>query len=307
MSEKTDRAEALKGHAAMLGFAMAISGSFSLGKPAAPHLDPAALNAVRFVLAGCLMAPFAIPMIRRRHLDGAWRYLALGGIFACYFFLMFVALRLTDPVSTAAVFTLTPMMSAVFGWFLLRQVTTPRIALSLLIAGLGAIWVIFRADIDRILGFDVGAGELIFLVGCAAHAFYTPLIRRLSRGEPVLVFSFGTIVAGALLLSAVGAPAMLATDWAALPAIVWIAIVYLAVFATCGSFLFVQFATLRLPSSKVMAYGYLVPSFVILWEGLSGNGWVQPMVLLGAGATVLGLLILLAPDDADAAGAPARQ
>jgi drug/metabolite transporter (DMT)-like permease len=220
----------------------------------------------------------------------------MGGIFAVYFFLMFVALRLTDPISTAAVFTLTPLMSAVFGWFLLRQVTTPRIAVSLVIAGAGAIWVIFRADVGRILSFDIGRGEIIFLFGCAAHAFYTPLVRRLSRGEPVVVFTFGTIVSGAVLLGLAGAPAIMATDWAALPDIVWITIAYLAVFATAGSFLMVQYATLRLPSSKVMAYGYLVPSFVIVWEGLSGHGWVSAPVLLGAAATVAGLLILLGPD-----------
>jgi len=109
--------------------------------------------------------------------------------------------------------------------------------------------VIFRADIGRILAFDLGTGEIVFLVGCAFHAFYTPLVRRLNRGEPVLVFTFCTIVAGAALLGLTGAPAMLATDWAALPGIVWITIAYLAVLATVLSFLFVQYATLRLPSS----------------------------------------------------------
>jgi drug/metabolite transporter (DMT)-like permease len=282
----------------MFAFAVAISGSFSLGKLAAPHLDPAALNALRFALAGIVIAPFALPRIRRVHLAAPWRYPLMGGVFSVYFYLMFEALRLTDPVSTAAVFTLTPLMSAVFGWFLLRQVTTPRIALSLLIAGIGAIWVIFRADVDRILGFDLGLGEIVFLFGCAAHAFYTPLVRRLSRGEPVLVFTFGTIVCGAVLLGLAGIRPILATDWAALPNIVWITIAYLVVFATAGSFLFVQFATLRLPASKVMAYGYLVPTFVIVWEGLAGHGWVSASVLLGAGATVLGLLILLGPDHA---------
>ena len=301
MTDRQHRIEALKGHAAMFAFAMAISGSFSLGKLAAPHLDPAALNAVRFALAACLLAPFALRRLKREHLRAAWRYPVLGGIFAVYFYLMFVALRLTDPVSTAAVFTLTPLMSAVFGWFLLRQATTPRIAVSLAIAGAGAIWVIFRADPGRILAFDIGPGEVVFLFGCAAHAFYTPLIRRLNRGEPVVVFTFGTIVAGAVLLGLAGAPAMLATDWAALPDIVWITIVYLAVVATAGSFLMVQYATLRLPSSKVMAYGYLVPGFVILWEGASGHGWVSAPVLLGAAATVLGLLILLGRDPASSA------
>jgi drug/metabolite transporter (DMT)-like permease len=296
LTEHEHRTEALKGHAAMLAFAVAISGSFTLGKQAAPHLDPAALNAIRFALAGCLLAPLALRRLRPLHLRAPWRYPLMGGIFAVYFFLMFVALRLTDPISTAAVFTLTPLMSAVFGWFLLRQVTTPRIAVSLVIAGAGAIWVIFRADVGRILSFDIGRGEIIFLFGCAAHAFYTPLVRRLSRGEPVVVFTFGTIVSGAVLLGLAGAPAIMATDWAALPDIVWITIAYLAVFATAGSFLMVQYATLRLPSSKVMAYGYLVPSFVIVWEGLSGHGWVSAPVLLGAAATVAGLMILLGPD-----------
>jgi len=296
LSRDHHRAEALKGHAAMFAFAVAISGSFSLGKLAAPHLDPAALNAIRFLIAGFILAPVAVPRIRRAHLAAPWRYPLLGGVFSVYFFLMFVALRLTDPVSTAALFTLTPIMSAVFGWFLLGQVTTPRIALSLLVAGLGAIWVIFRADIGRILAFDVGAGELIFLAGCACHALYTPLVRRLNRGEPVTVFTWGTIVSGAMLLGIAGAPALVATDWAALPGIVWIAIAYLAVFATVGSFLMVQYATLRLPSSKVMAYGYLVPSFVILWEGFWGHGWVAPVVLLGVAATTLGLVILLGRD-----------
>jgi drug/metabolite transporter (DMT)-like permease len=298
LTDHEHRIEALKGHAAMFAFAVAISGSFSLGKLAAPHLDSAALNAIRFALAGCLLAPLALRRVKREHLRAAWRYPVLGGVFAIYFYLMFVALSLTDPVSTAAVFTLTPLMSAVFGWFLLRQVATPRIAISLLIAGAGAIWVIFRADVGRILAFDLGRGEIIFLFGCAAHAFYTPLVRRLNRGEPVVVFTFGTIVAGTVLLTLAGSKAILVTDWEEMPDIVWITIAYLAIFATAGSFLMVQYATLRLPSSKVMAYGYLVPSFVIVWEGVSGHGWVSASVLLGAAATVLGLLILLGPDQA---------
>ena len=42
-----------------------------------------------------------------------------------------------------------------------------------------------------------------------------------------------------------------------------------------------------------MAYGYLVPSFVILWEGLLGHGWVAAPVWLGVAATIGALLILL--------------
>jgi drug/metabolite transporter (DMT)-like permease len=289
----TARAEALRGHAAMLLFAALVSVSFTLGHMAAPFIAPEALTAARFLVGAVIIGALAAPRMRAAHLAAPWRYLAVGGLLAGYFVLMFQALRLTDPVSTGAVFTLTPIMSAVFGWLLMRQVTTPLMAVSLLLAGAGAIWVVFRADIGAMLGMRLGAGERIFFVGCAMHALYAPLGRWLHRGEPVLVYTFGGICGGLAVTLAWGARDVLATDWAALPAIAWAAVFYLAVFATATTFFLVQYATLRLPSAKVMAYGYLVPSFVILWEGLLGHGWVAPPVWLGVVATMAALLILL--------------
>ena len=58
-----------------------------------------------------------------------------------------------------------------------------------------------------------------------------------------------------------------------------------------------QFATLRLPSAKVMAYTYLTPSWVILWEIALGREAPQGMVLVGVGLSVVALLLLLKPED----------
>lgn len=287
------RGEALRGHAAMLAFAALVSVSFTLGHMAAPFIAPEALTAARFLVAAAIIGALAAPRMRRVHFAAPWRYVAVGGLLAGYFILMFTALRLTDPVSTGAVFTLTPIMSAAFGWLLMRQVTTPMMALSLVLAGAGAVWVIFRADIEAIIGLRLGPGERIFFVGCAMHALYAPLGRMLNRGEPVLVYTFGGICGGLAVTLAWGWRDVAITDWTALPAIAWAAVLYLAVFATATTFFLVQYAALRLPSAKVMAYGYLVPSFVILWEGLLGHGWVAPPVWLGVAATVAALLILL--------------
>jgi hypothetical protein len=57
-----------------------------------------------------------------------------------------------------------------------------------------------------------------------------------------------------------------------------------------------QFATLRLPSAKVMAYTYLVPSWVIIWEIALGNGAPGMLVLGGVGLTMLALWMLLRDD-----------
>lgn len=282
----------------MLAFSALVAGSFSLGAQAANEIAPAALNAARFWIAGAVIgaAMLATGGAPRRAAAAPWRYGVLGGLFAIYFVLMFEGLKTAPPVSAAAVFTLTPMTAGVAGYFLLRQITTPRMALALAVGGAGALWVIFRADMDALLAFEVGRGEVIYFFGCLSHAIYTPMVRKLNRGERPLVFTFGTLVAGALLLTVWGWRDLMATDWTGLPGIVWITLIYISLFASAATFVLLQFATLRLPSAKVMAYTYLTPSWVILWEVALGNGLPPAVVWAGVALTGLALMMLLRDD-----------
>ncbi|MFP4275461.1 MAG: DMT family transporter [Paracoccaceae bacterium] len=298
--------QARRGHLAMLLFSLLVAGSFSLGGMVANEIAPSALNAIRFFIAACVIGAVvaATGTFTRKALQAPWRYLLLGGLFAAYFVLMFEGLKTAHPVSAAAVFTLTPLMAAGFGWVLLRQVTTPRMAGALAIGAAGALWVIFRADWRALLQFQMGQGEIVYLWGCAAHALYTPMVRRLNRGEPAVVFTLGMLISGAVLLTAWGWQDIRATDWAALPPIVWITLFYLALFASAATFVLLQYATLRLPSAKVMAYTYLTPSWVLLWELALGNGAPPPLVLAGLVLTVVALAMLLKDEEA---AAPTRR
>lgn len=288
----------MQGHLAMLCFSALVAGSFSLGALVANDVDPAAFNALRFLLAALCVGLLAWQRgaVTRTSLKAPWRYAVLGGLFAVYFVLMFEGLKTAPPVSAAAMFTLVPLMVAGFAWVLLRQVLTPRMALALTIGGLGAFWVIFRADIEALLGFDLGRGEAIYFVGCISHALYTPMVRRLNRGESAVMFTFGTLVAGGTLLMIYAGAEIAATDWQAMPVMVWVTLVYTAVFATATTVVLLQYATLRLPSAKVMAYTYLVPSWVIVWEIALGKGPPPILVLGGVGLTILALLLLLRDD-----------
>ncbi len=283
------------GHLAMLVFSMLVAGSFALGALAANEISATALNAVRFWLATAIIgaAIVATTSIPSGATDAPWRYVVLAGFFATYFVLMFEGLKTAPPVSASAVFTLTPILAAGFGYLLLRQVMTSRIAVALSIGAFGALWVIFKADIGAALRFEVGRGEMIYFCGCAAHAVYTPLVRKLNRGEPALIFTFGTLLAGSIMLTAWGWRDLVATDWINLPQIVWITIFYTACFASAATFTLLQFATLRLPSSKVMAYTYLTPSWVILWELALGGTAPPGLILIGVGLTVVALALLL--------------
>lgn len=284
-----------RGHVAMLMFSILVAGSFPLGVRIANLVDPLSLTALRFVLASVVVGIFVGlgPGVKRSDFAAPWRYLALGGVFSIYFVLMFEALKTASSVSTAAIFTLTPIMSALFGYLLLRQVTTRWMAMALTVGGAGAVWVIFRGDLNALLRFDVGRGEVIFFIACFAHAFYTPLVRRLNRGEHPVVFTLGTLIAGGLILLALSFRDLMTMDWLALPPIFWIGLAYLSISSTAITFFLVQYATLSLPSAKVMAYTYLTPSWVIIWELALGGGVPSPVILLGVGATILALVMLL--------------
>lgn len=283
------------GHLAMLLFSMLVAGSFALGAMAANEITPSALNAVRFWIATVIIGCVAIATkgLSREAVTAPWRYALLAVFLTTYFVLMFEGLKTAPPVSAAAVFTLTPILTAGFGWLLLRQVLTQRMTLALVIGALGAIWVIFRADVAAILRFEVGQGEMIYFWGCVAHAVYTPLVRKLNRGETAVVFSFGVLLAGSVLLTFWAWGDLMATDWGALPGIVWITILYTAFFASAATFVLLQFATLRLPSSKVMAYTYLTPSWVIVWELALGGMPPPALVLAGLLLTITALILLL--------------
>jgi len=247
----------MQGHLAMLCFSALVAGAFSLGGMMANEIDPAAFNAVRFWISAAIVGALGwrLGVVRRVGFDAPWRYGVLGGLFGLYFVLMFEGLKSAPPVSAAAVFTLVPLIAAGFAWVLLRQVLTGRMASALLVGGIGALWVIFRADLAAAMAFDVGRGEVIYFIGCVSHALYTPMVRKLNRGESAVMFAFGTLLAGAVLLTAYAGPEIAALDWSALPAIVWIALAYTAMCATSATVVLLQFGTLPRGRTRNLSQG----------------------------------------------------
>ena len=284
-------------------FALVIAASFSLGSRAAQLIEPGALTALRLFLASLVMAGAALVSTPRAnwprlaHPQAFWRFILLGGLMGFYFIAMFEALKTTNPVSTGAIFTLLPLFTMAIAFFLLRQSAKPIVLISLTIAAIGAIWVIFRGDIDAILGFKLGRGEVIFFAGTFSHAIYAALVRKLNRGEPVMTFTFWTLVGATIAVTPYAMGEIFATRWLELSTFVWLTVAYLSTVTTAGTFFLLQYAVIRIPAAKATAYVLLTPCYIILLEGLVGSGWAPVGVIAGAMITILGLVILVrAPD-----------
>ena len=171
--------------------------------------------------------------------------------------------------------------------------------------------------IDTILKLHVGAilvfifapilGSFVFSLNSDRFPslplghFSTEWYRLIWEDPFVWTGFFNTVVVGLIVA---GLPALIATDWVALPAIVWVTILYTALFATAASFALTQFASLRIPAANVMAYTYLVPVWVIVWELALGAGGPPPLILPGIAFIVLALVAMLGEDGRIRPGGP---
>ena len=77
-------------HLSMLLFSALVAGSFSLGHIIANDISPAALTALRFVIAAVVIGVLVWRTcgVSRDDLTASWRYLLLGGLIGAYFILM---------------------------------------------------------------------------------------------------------------------------------------------------------------------------------------------------------------------------
>ena len=210
---------------------------------------------------------------------------------------MFEGLKTAKPVSMSVVFTLTPLLAGLFDYLLSGRKMSQRVLCAIIIGGFGAIWIIFDGDVGKLLRLDVGRGEVLFLIGCTGHAIYAALIPRLNKGETPLAQTLGTLMACALILALLGSNSISNTEWIFLPPLIWLVIIYLAVFATAASFFLIQFAAVRLSSVKVMAYTYAIPFWVAFFNWFAGGGIPQVKLLWGVLAIFSVLLFLLYNQD----------
>lgn len=79
---------------------------------------------------------------------------------------------------------------------------------------------------------------------------YAPLVRKLNRGEQAGGLHLRDDGGWTVLLALYARPAVLATDWAALPGVIWVVLPYVAVAASALTFVLLQYATLRLPAAR---------------------------------------------------------
>ena len=281
-------------HALMLFIMILVAGSFPVAGLITDALAPEVMMFVRFLLAALLFAPFVF-LKNGWHIPTIDRLLAYALIsipLVVFFWCMFESLRYTSVINTGALYTIVPAITAVFAYFINHDHTNSRRKTGLLIGTIGALWIVFRGDLHAFINLELNHGDLLFLTGCLFMGIYNPLIKRFYKGEPMEVMTFWVILIGALWLFLLSFNQLDQIAWQAIETNVYAGLLYLAVFTTLGSFFVLQFATVKLGATKVAAYGFLTPVFVILLSvviGLEVFDWAS---LPGIGLVLLSMYLI---------------
>lgn len=243
-----------------------VSTSFPIGAAITHGLDSVVLTLLRFVLAAIMFAPiviwkFGLPMPTIKDLG---RYSVLSALMVGYFWAMFEALRYTSPLNTATIFTLTPAIGAAVAAVVLRERLKNRSFIALALGLVGAVWVIYRGNLDSFLALSFNKGDAIFFAGTVCIGVYGPLIKFFHRGEPMARMSFWVMATGSVWLLLIALPRFDGVVWSDVPVNVYWGIAYLALFTTLITFFIFQWSATVIGPTKVLSYTYVQPALVLV-------------------------------------------
>jgi drug/metabolite transporter (DMT)-like permease len=286
----------VKVHALLLLSTCLVSTSFIVAKHITQTLDPLGLTLIRFVLAALIL----LPIVALRHdwrvsIRSLLRYGAVSGCLVIFFWAMFLSLRYTSSLNISVIFTLVPAISGIYAAWFARERIGPNLLLVLSVGLVGALWVIFRGDLEQFRGMSLNKGDLIFFGGCLAMGLYTPLIRVMHRNEPMEVMTFWILATGCVWLLPGALLGLGNTNWTVVPLSTWLWILYLALFSTVITFYLTQYGTRVIGPTRTISYSYLYPLLVMILDFLLGKGWPELQVLPGVFLTLSAMLILLLP------------
>jgi len=284
----------IKSHLVMFLFSLFVTGSFIFGKLYAEVIEPELLTFYRFLFGALILGSYLVysKNLSRSILFRPWRYLVLGGIYSVYFVFMFIALRYTSTISTSAIFALMPFSTLILDSLLFNKKSKPLIWLALGLSSFGALFIVFDGSLQNALKFKMDYGELIFLIGTIVYSSYALLQPRLNNSEHLLITTFGVLIAGTLIVGStlVIQGESFTPDTISLGLI--LLVIYLAIFASIGTILCLNYASNKIPGTNVMAYSLLIPFWVLLVESFGNEGLAPAYTYIGIVPIGMGLIFL---------------
>ncbi|MCT7909083.1 DMT family transporter [Arcobacter lacus] len=286
----------LNAHFIILLATFLVGGSFIISQKLSGIIDPISITLLRFIIASLLLAPivFLNQKYREKIISTFKRAMIISFFYSIYFIGMFKALEFTTALNTGTIFTLVPLLTALFSIFVFKQKISFNQYLIYVIGIIGTCMVIFKGNLELFLSLSLNKGDVVFIFSTFCMALYSISAKYFHKqDDELVVLVFMTLVGGIIWMALALVLFDVPLNWQKISSKEFLYLGYLTVFATLITSYLYQKGTIILGSKKVMAYVYLNPGTIaillFLFELKSINFWM----LLGIFISSLATLILL--------------
>ena len=277
----------LNAHFYVLLATFLIGGSFIASQKLAGNIDPISITLLRFVIASVFLAPFVFlkKEFRLRIVPTFRRAMIISFFYALFFIGMFKALEYSSALNTGTIFTLLPLITAVFTFFVFKQVIYLKQYLVYFIGILGTLIVVFKGDINSFLEISLNKGDIIFLFSIISMSLYSISAKYFyKKDDKLIVLVFMTLLGGSLWMLLALLILDIPLQWSKIDNNLYIYMIYLSIIATLITSFLYQKANIILGPKIVMSYVYLNPAVIsillFLLEGKTMNFWTTLGILI---------------------------
>ncbi len=271
--------------------------SFLVSAKLSGVIDPISLTLYRFVLASTILAPiiFLNKKYRSKIKQSFKKALVISLFYSSYFIGLFKALEFTSALNTATLFTLTPLVTAIFAIFVFKQNISKIGFISYIMGIVGTAMVVFKGDMELFLSVSLNYGDIIFLFAIVFMAMYSISVKYVYKeGDEVLTLTFMTLIGGCVWMGSALFILDIPLEWQKIQGELLFHMSYLAIGATLCTVYLYQKATVVIGPKNIMAYVYINPAFtailVFTFEGAVISFWSLIGILISTIVTVILLL-----------------
>ena len=270
------------------------AGNFIVGRAFSAELGAITMSLYRWLLALCLLAPFAYSRVRQElpiilnHLP-ILTVLALLSV-ASFNVLLYLGLRDTEATNALLINSSIPVWIVLFGVLFYNDSLTLRRGLGILVSLLGVSFLIFSGQSQ---GLTVNPGDLWVISSSIGWALYSLTLRKKPSGLSGLGFLayivlFGVCFNGLLL-------AINPLDEAPLPMTLdtLYAVGYVAIFASLGAYVCWNYGVGQLGAQVAGQYIHLMPFYGVLLASLFLNESLSYHHWVAGGLIATGLILAL--------------
>lgn len=175
-----------------------------IGRAVAGQIPPVGLSFWRWVAGILILAPLALPGLRRQWplVRSHLRVLAsLGALMIGSTTLILIALSRTTAINVSLINAIQPTLTVLFAWLLLREPLSGRRVLGIICGVSGVAVMVVRADPAVLARMEFVAGDFIALASMCGFAGFALNLRRLPHELGAMVALFALTLCGTLMLA----------------------------------------------------------------------------------------------------------